>query len=364
MKKFFVKTNSSGYHVLTGDLEVSTLSKLITGRVKSDFYFVLIDKKVKKLYGKKLFHGFNLAGVKFKHFEITSSENLKSFASVQKIFYQLTKIRAAKDICLVAVGGGIVGDVGGFAASTYMRGIRYVQVPTTILSAVDSSIGGKTGINFENAKNLIGTFYQPSLVVSTSKFFYSLPQNVIDSGLGEIIKYCYLAGGDFYNYVLNNFSKLRSLEKKVMTEVLEKSIKFKASVVKKDEKETSLRKILNFGHTFAHAYESYFNFKISHGKAVVAGIKTAVILSEILGIIARGERQNYLEVASKIKLPKFLTEFDNDKMIEIMKLDKKSRNQKIKFVLIKKPGEIIIDVEVDNKKLKQALTEFKRTISV
>ncbi len=364
MNKFEVNISGFKYPVYSGNIKIKKIVELIIKTAKSYKYFILIDRKVSRIYGNLFIKEFNSAREQIHYYEIYSSEKLKSLSTIQKIYNELSINDFGRDSCLVAVGGGITGDLGGFVASTYMRGIKCVQIPTTILATVDSSMGGKTGYNFKDTKNLIGTFYQPVLVVSSTHFFKSLLAKEIDSGIGEIIKYTFLSGKKFYNYVLSNYSKLHSLEEKIVERVINECISIKSSIVSQDEKENGLRKILNFGHTFAHAFEIYFKYKISHGKAVVAGIITANILSKKMGIISIDQFEEFQRLPSNVKLPKFLSEFDNKSLIEIMKLDKKGRAGKLNFVLVKEFGELLIDVKVNLNELNWSLNEFKKTFSV
>ena len=364
MNKFEVNISGFKYLVYSGNIKIKKIVELIIKTAKSYKYFILIDRNVSRIYGDIFIKEFNSAREQIHYYEIYSSENLKSLSTIEKIYKELSINNFGRDSCLVAVGGGITGDLGGFVASTYMRGIKFVQIPTTILAAVDSSIGGKTGYNFKDTKNLIGTFHHPFLVVSNTHFFNSLSAREIDSGIGEIIKYTFLSGKKFYEYVLSNYSKLQSLEEKIVQHVINECISIKSSIVSQDEKEDGLRKILNFGHTFAHAFESYFKYKISHGKAVTAGIIAANILSKKIGIISKDQFEEFQQLPSKVNLPKILSDFDNKSLIEIMNFDKKRREGKLNFVLLKEFGELLIDVKVNPKELNWSLNEFKKTFSV
>lgn len=364
MKTIPVQTSTKNCIVHFGDIEIGKIIELINQTAKCDNYFILIDKNVNRIYGRQLINGFNSLRKKNHFFQIYSSEKQKSFPTVQKIYNELVKHKFGRDTCMVLIGGGIIGDLGGFAASTYMRGIKCIQVPTTILAAVDSSIGGKTGYNYKSTKNLIGSFYQPESVIANAKFFSTLPIKEIDSGIGEIIKYSYLSGKRFFEFVSSNYNSIRSLDAGVIKKVLNECISIKTSIVFKDEKEYNIRKILNFGHTFAHAFESYFNYKITHGKAVAAGILAANILSFRQGFISISQLKLFQNLPAKVSLPKFLADFDTNKLIEKMILDKKSMSGNLNFVLLKNFGELIIDVKVSTAQLKRALDEFKKTISV
>ncbi len=364
MKKFLIKTLENKYPVFVGDFNIRKIVELISRTSNCDYFFILIDKKVNGLYGKLILKEFRKQKKIFYSIVINASEKQKSFPTIHKIYNELSKHYFGRDVCLVAIGGGIIGDLGGFVASTYMRGIKCVHVPTTILGAVDSSIGGKTGYNFKYTKNLIGSFYQPVSIITSTRFFNSLPVKEVDSGIGEVIKYTYLSGKYFFEYVLSNYSLLSSLDGKVVNRVLNECISIKSSIVTLDEKEKSLRKILNFGHTFAHAFETYFNFRISHGKAVTAGIIAANILSYKLGMFSKNKLNQFQKLPEKVSLPKFLTGFKNSEIIKIMKLDKKNRSGRLNFVLLKDFGELIVDVNAGKSELNWTLNEFKKTISV
>jgi 3-dehydroquinate synthase len=364
MKTYHVRTSSKKYTVHSGSFGIKEIVHLVTQNLKCDRFFVLIDKNVNKIYGTEIQKEFNRQTGESYFFQMTSLEKQKSYSTIQKIYDELAKQNFGRDAGMILIGGGVVGDIGGFVASTYMRGIKCVHIPTTILAAVDSSIGGKTGYNFRNTKNLIGSFYQPDLVITSTEFFSSLSPKEIDSGIGEIIKYGYLSGKKFYEYLLSNYNSIHSLDKRVIEYVLQECISFKTSVVSDDEREGGIRKVLNFGHTFAHAFESYYQYKISHGKAVAAGILAANILSHKKGIITTNQLNSFQKLPAMMKFPKFLQEFDSTDLTRRMDLDKKNKSGKLNFVLLKDLGELLIDVNVNKNELNSALNEFKRLISV
>jgi 3-dehydroquinate synthase len=283
-----------------------------------------------------------------------SGEKYKSVERYNSILAFLADNNYGRDSLIVAIGGGVTGDIAGFVASTYLRGIQLVQIPTTLLAAVDSSIGGKTGINFLNRKNIVGTFYQPDFVLTDTVFLDSLPEKEIISGTGEIIKYAFLSDRDFYNDVNDSFDSIISLNTKALNRIIPSCIKMKAEIVTEDEQESGLRKILNLGHTFAHAYESYFDFKIKHGNAVAAGIISSLFLSFKKGIINKTSLNYFLNLPSKIdyECPNYLSKSE---IINRMLSDKKNREGKIKFILIKNIGEILIEAEADREEIIYAI---------
>jgi 3-dehydroquinate synthetase len=227
---------------------------------------------------------------------------------------------------------------------------------------VDSSIGGKTGINFEDKKNMIGAFYQPKLVLIDTDFIKTLPEREITSGMGEVIKYTYMADQKFFSYVLANLEKVYKNDDKVLLQFIYNSAAIKASVVSQDEKESGLRKVLNLGHTFAHAFETTLKFKVKHGEAVIAGLISALYLSQKNGFITEEELNYDLSLPLKIKLPSQIKEPGIDDLFKIMLHDKKTREGKIKFVLVSSLGEIVLDAEADKKAVAYAINKMKQSI--
>lgn len=363
MKKVIVNTASNRYPVFIGSNIFEALPGLIKKYRLPKRVFVILDKNVERIYGssiKKIINGF---AAKKYFLVLPASERIKSFKTLKQIFTGLYEEKFGRDTLLISIGGGTVGDVAGFAASTYMRGIPMVHIPTTLLSAVDSSIGGKTGINFNEAKNLIGSFYQPSLVLIDTSFLWSLPEDELISGFGEVIKYSYLTDGKLYSTILSDHTSLLKKDLRFFSDIIYESVKIKAAVVSEDEFEKSgLRKILNFGHTFAHAFESNSAYRLSHGKAVIAGIVCALSLSFVMGLISEKQLIYMLELPLKFKSHIHLKNFNEKEIFRLMNYDKKNREGKTKFVLIKNYGEILIDMEADRKLILKALKRTKKIL--
>jgi len=227
-----------------------------------------------------------------------------------------------------------------------MRGIDFCQIPTTLLAMVDSSVGGKTGINLSGSKNIIGSFYQPVFVIAETRFLKTLNDEEWICGLGEILKYSIIASNDYFNFISRNLKKILSRDDAIVEKIVCESVKIKASVVKLDEKEAGLRKILNLGHTFGHAIESILNYKIKHGTAVIAGLMLVSELSKKAGVLYEKDYIRIKKLLQNFKLNINLQKLYTAKMLKLMLKDKKSRNGKIKFVLIKNIGYLIIDAEV------------------
>ncbi len=363
MKKIIIQTESEKYPVLIGSSIIQRLPELISKFNLSRRVFVLIDKKVYKLYGREIRRALKNYSDKINYFPLAASEKSKSLTSAKNIYSSMLKNRFGRDTLLITVGGGTIGDVGAFAASTYMRGIQLVQIPTTILASVDSSIGGKTAINFLDTKNVIGTFYHPELVLIDTVYFNTLSDEEIISGMGEVIKYTFLSNPEFHSYVYSNFDHLLKLKPDFLNKVISECIKIKAAVVGQDQFETrGLRKILNLGHTFAHAFESYSNFKIRHGKAVTAGLIAALFLSYRKKLIHKRNLNEFLQLPLLIKNKKLIFEFDIDVVIDLMKTDKKIGNDQLNFVLINDIGKIVIDVSVNKSDIKYSLERTKEML--
>ena len=237
MKKVIVNTASKSYPVFIGSNIFRSLPEFIRKFNLPKHVFVIIDEKVDQIYGSNIRKVVNGFAVKKYFVVLPASERIKSFETASQIFTRLYEEQFGRDTLLIAIGGGTVGDVAGFAASTYMRGLPLIHVPTTLLSAVDSSIGGKTGINFKEAKNFIGTFYQPSLVLIDTNFLNSLPEEELISGFGEVIKYSYLTNRKFYSTLLSDYNLLMKKDSGFLNKIIYESVKIKSAVVSEDENE-------------------------------------------------------------------------------------------------------------------------------
>ncbi len=320
--------------------------------------FFLVDTKVYSKH-KALIDEVRNAFENHKLMKINATEEAKSLDGLSGIYKRLIANKFGRDAVLVAIGGGIIGDLGGFAAATFSRGIKYVQVPTTLLAMTDSAIGGKTGINFGGVKNIVGAFYQPEFILSDIAFLKTLPREDILSGLGEVIKYGVLTDEKFFDYVVKNLPKILNKESPVLQKIVYESAKIKAAVVENDERESGLRKILNLGHTFAHAYESVTLHELSHGKAVILGIASALILAKVMNLVSSGLYEKYFEFFETVKTEIKTFDFKPSQIYSIMRNDKKNRDGKIKFVLPVNFGEIALDVEAPKNQVFAAIKSLK-----
>jgi len=359
LKKINVKSKSFSYPVFIGSEILHSLLEIFEKHKLYKNVFIVIDENVEKIYGKEIRKLISRWAKRRAKFILKTSERSKSITTLKKIYTALAINEFGRDTLLISVGGGITGDVAGYCASSYMRGVQLVHVPTTLLASVDSSIGGKTGVNFYNRKNLLGTFYQPRLVIIDTNFFQTLPAAEIKSGAGEIIKYAFLSNKEFYNDLQQNFSKLLLLNSNVLNKVISESVLIKAAVVSQDEKERGLRKILNFGHTFAHTFESHSGYKIKHGEAVVGGIVAALFLSHKLKFFSDEKLKGYLKFLSYYKLPASIKKVNNNDILKLMRLDKKKSVDRVQFVLLKDIGNLVVDAEIEKREVFYALDKMK-----
>ena len=354
--KLYVKTGNQKYPIFIGNNILKKLKKFLKENL-IDFNqcLVIADKNVPKKLIDKALNSLPKKKTSLHYFH--SSEKNKNQKSINNILSILLSKNFNRNDCVISIGGGITGDVSGFAASMFKRGLKFINIPTTLLSQVDSSIGGKTGINSKHGKNLIGTFYQPSLVISDIVFLKSLPEREIICGYGEILKHAIISDKKFFSFLDTNGSQILRLKSSLIEKAIFRSCSIKRKVVEADEKEMGIRKILNFGHTFAHAFEATLGYskKLNHGEAVILGIKTAAKFSlseNILNIKEFNLIENHL---NKLKLPKNITKFfsmkDLNKIMFFMKKDKKNNTNKINLVLLKKIGFPIYKLQFDEKKI-------------
>ncbi|MDA3861985.1 MAG: 3-dehydroquinate synthase [Melioribacteraceae bacterium] len=355
MKKISIELSQNGYDVFLGNGIFNQLTKKIKSLKLNKNLFFVIDSNVYKLYTTQINSTIDAYNGKAIFFVIEVNEKLKSFQTMQKIYKNMLDNDYSRDTLLIAIGGGIIGDICGFVAATFSRGIQYVQVPTTLLSVVDSSVGGKTGINFGNTKNIIGAFNQPNFVLIDVDFIKTLNREEILSGLGEIVKYAFLTTTDFYKYIVKNIENVFDKNPKVLKQIINESVRFKGDVVICDEKEAGNRKMLNLGHTFAHAFEVGTKYKLKHGQAVIVGIASALFLSFKLGLIEESRMLELLALVLLFKDEIKVGRINLDRAISVMQRDKKNRDGKIKFVLLKDIGNIMLDVEASREDVMYAL---------
>lgn len=363
MKTLNIKSKEKTYPVFIGKDIFNKLPEFISGNKLNENLFIIIDANVNRYYGKNiqtvLSDNFNKVFV----YVLQPGEKSKSVKKLFSVYSSLIENNFGRDTLLISIGGGVTGDIAGFAASSFMRGIQLIHIPTTIIAAIDSSVGGKTGINYKNLKNNIGSFYHPEFILIDTSFFSTLNSREINSGVGEIIKYAFLIGEDFFDFIFTNIEKIYSLNPSIIKKIIIASITFKSSVVEFDEKEKDLRKILNLGHTFAHAIESEMNFRIKHGEAVIAGITAVLFLSNKVGVLSTTSLSRMLSLISIARINFKLKPASFNSIFEFMMLDKKNTDGRINFVLVKDVGNILIDINVNKSDIIYSLREMNKFLN-
>ena len=266
------KKSLSSYEIRIGKDIIDRMALIIAKNHKAGHYVVITDNCVGSLYGQKFLSRLKDVGLNVHIIEFPAGEASKNINTVLDIAGKLLKLEADRETCLIALGGGVVGDIAGFVASIFMRGVPYIQIPTTLIAQVDSSIGGKTGVDLPHGKNLLGTFYQPCAVFADLSFLETLPEKEFNNGLAEIIKYGVIDDEKMFHTLESNMEAIKLKDSKLMLNLVETCCQIKKSIVEIDEKEQGLRRILNFGHTLGHALETISKYTITHGEGVALGM--------------------------------------------------------------------------------------------
>lgn len=334
-----VDLGERSYPIAIGNSLLSD-SQFLQSKIKGKKTVIITNTVVAPLYLATLETALRAAGKEVLSVVLPDGEEQKNWASLMLIFDALLEHKCDRKTTLLALGGGVIGDMTGFAASAYMRGVPFVQIPTTLLSQVDSSVGGKTGINHPLGKNMIGAFYQPEAVIADIGSLQTLPDNELSAGLAEVIKHGAIIDPVFFDWIETNMPALRAKEPKALTHAILRSCEIKADIVRQDEREGGLRAILNFGHTFGHAIESGLGYgKWLHGEAVGCGMVMAADLSCRLGYIDYVTKTRIKQVVEAAGLPDVAPDLGEERWLELMEVDKKNEGGKIKFILLKPLGQ-------------------------
>ncbi|MCC5910550.1 MAG: 3-dehydroquinate synthase [Clostridiaceae bacterium] len=329
MERLLIDLGEDSYYI---DIDEDLLEIMDKAIDSGDKIVLITDKNVDNLYGKAI-EKF-LKDKKPYKITIPPGEKSKTMATVEYILSQMLDCGLTRNSKVIALGGGVVGDIAGFSASIYMRGIDFVQVPTTLLAQVDSSVGGKTGINMPAGKNTVGSFYQPKAVLIDTKVLKTLPKRELISGIGEVIKYGIIYDDMFLNDIKNEFEAILKLDYKVMKKVIRRCCEIKAAIVSQDEKEKGIRKILNFGHTIGHGLEAITNYKkYTHGEAVIIGMYYEAKLAKSLGYIKETYFKEITDIIHKTEVSLDITMLSLEDLTHAMIKDKKNRGEKISFIL-------------------------------
>ncbi len=358
--KLNIKTKNETYPIIIGHSLTKNLRSILKkNSINFNQCLLVIDKKIPSKIITKITK--SLRATKVFKYSFHASEKNKNLKKVNEMLDILLKKNFSRQDCLIAIGGGITGDVAGFAASLFKRGLQFVNLPTTLLSQVDSSVGGKTGVNTKEGKNLIGSFYQPKLVLTDTEFLESLPYREIICGYAEILKHSLIKNKKFYNYLNNNLQMILNLKPSYIEKAIYQSCKIKKDVVEKDENEKGIRKILNFGHTFAHAYEASLGYskKLNHGEAVILGMKSALKFSLKNKILSFADYDSIISHIKKIKISLEINDYfsinDLNKILFFMIKDKKNYTKKINLILLREIGYTVSKNHYEKQKIKNFL---------
>jgi len=355
-----VNLRDNSYKIVIGSGILQNIgAELRTLNLAGDI-LVITHPLLKKLYGKTLEKSLTAEGFGVNFFEVAEGEKSKSAKTYVALLEKIAKYDVNKNIIIAAFGGGVVGDLAGFVAATYRRGVPYIQVPTTLLAQIDSSIGGKTAIDLTVGKNLVGAFYQPKLVYSDVDVLASLDKRQIRNGLAEAVKYGVISDRRLFAYIARNVAKLLNSDSKILTEIVYQCSRIKARVVEQDEKETKgIRTILNFGHTVGHAVEAAGKFKIyHHGESVALGMRVAAELSVRLKYLTAKEAAILGGVLSDIGLPEKIKGMKMPVVLAHMKHDKKFKSGKPRFVLATALGTVKVVEGIPWSEIKSAIQSY------
>lgn len=352
-----VNLGSRSYPIIIDD-DLLGAKGLLDEYIVGQQVLVVTNETIAPLYLEKVEAMF-ASTIKVSRCVLPDGEAYKNLTYLNKIFDALLESRCNRQVTLVALGGGVIGDMTGFAAACYQRGVNFIQIPTTLLSQVDSSVGGKTGVNHAMGKNMIGAFYQPKSVLIDITTLSTLPDNELSAGLAEVIKYGAICDAEFFKWLEDNMSLLINRDSNTLAYAIKTSCEKKADVVAQDEKESGIRATLNFGHTFGHAIEAHMGYgSWLHGEAVAAGMCIAAELSNLLGWMTANDAQRIKNLCKKAGLPTSKpNEMNVDDFIHYMQTDKKNVSSAIRFVLLKGIGQAVMHEGVEERVLAQAINK-------
>mgnify|MGYP001203209361 FL=1 len=356
MQRLNIDLGERSYDIILGSKVLAKVGEYLSKVLQPSRIVLVTHPFLFQLYGEKILPGLKDQGWALDVIEVPEGETSKTLKQAEIIYDRLLDLKCDRKSALIAFGGGVIGDLVGFVSATFQRGIPFVQVPTTLLSQVDSSVGGKTAVNHPKGKNIIGAFYQPRLVAADLDTLQSLPKEEFRAGLAEVIKYGVIYDAKLFDYLEQNTEKIMRLEKEHLMHIIKTSCEIKAKVVEKDERESHYRMILNFGHTLGHAIEAITGYsKFIHGEAVAIGMVYAAKLSHQLGKCSQEIPERIMKLLKKFGLPVDLPDLDPQMLIESLYHDKKTMNNKIKFILVREIGEIEIVNDMPEQDIRKLL---------
>lgn len=341
MKRLTVNLKERSYDILIGKNLRKEFATYIKDVFNGNKICIITDNNLNNIYGDEIKIHLEEAGFQVNVVAVTPGEKSKSFSTLLPIYDELLKFKLTRSDLVIALGGGVVGDLAGFVASTFLRGVNFVQIPTSLLAQVDSSVGGKVGVDLEQGKNLVGNFYHPKLVLIDTDMLKTLPEKYFNDGMGEVIKYGCIRDNELFE-VLEDF-KSKEVLKDNIGEIIHACCDIKRQVVENDEKDTGERMILNFGHTLGHAIEKVYGFETyTHGEGVAIGMYMITNISERLGVTQVGVAERIRRMLVKYGLPYEVDITDSEAVLDAIKLDKKNLNGGLNVILIKDIGDCFI----------------------
>ncbi|NQU03041.1 MAG: 3-dehydroquinate synthase [Syntrophaceae bacterium] len=355
------KQSSLSYEICIGHDILDRIGLVIAKNNSAHRYIVIADSNVSPLHGEKFLSVLRNMGINVDLIEFPAGENSKNIDTILTIVRKLIDLGADRSSALIALGGGVTGDITGFIASIYMRSIPYIQIPTSLLAQVDSSIGGKTGIDLPEGKNLLGTFFQPSMVFIDLQFLKTLPDGEFNNGLSEIVKCGIIDDIELFNLLERETGGIKKRNPDLLETIIERSCKTKKGIVEIDERDMGMRRILNFGHTIGHAVEAESGYKISHGNAISVGMIASTRISEKLNYLSSEDRDRIERLIRSIDLLDHVPEsISAEGILSKIRTDKKKKGDSIHFVLLKKIGVPFINGSVEEALILETIEELRK----
>ena len=364
MKKIKINLDKqllSSHEICIGHRILDRMGLVIAKGKTADRYTVITDSTVSALYGEEFLGVLKEAGVKADLIEFPAGETSKNMETALTIIGELIRRGVDRSSTLIALGGGVTGDMTGFIASIYMRGIPFIQVPTTLMAQVDSSIGGKTGVDLPEGKNLLGSFFQPQAIFIDLRFLETLPEEEFTNGLAEIIKYGIIDDAELFALMEGKCDAIKARDPDLLQTIVERSCKIKKGIVEIDEKDIGIRRILNFGHTIGHAVEAASGYAISHGNAVAAGMIAVARISQRMKYLPVRDAERIRNLVRSVGLADHIPEsIDTEEILAKIGTDKKKEGEIVHFVLLKKIGMPFVNGSVDESLIRETIEELKQ----
>jgi 3-dehydroquinate synthase len=355
-----VALDERSYPIYIGSDIITTIGRKCVRHGIQKKIAVITDRTVSGLYLPQVVESLRQCGFETLTIVVPNGERQKSVGRAYAIYTELIQWNAGRDAAIIALGGGVIGDLAGFVAATYLRGVTFVQVPTTLLAQVDSSVGGKVGVNHPLGKNLIGAFYQPKFVLADVGVLNSLPQREMICGLAEVIKYGIIWDEEFFSFIEDHIAERKQMASDILTSIVARCCEIKAEVVSQDEREANLRAILNFGHTIGHALEAAAGYRrLKHGEAVILGMLAVSKIAHARGNISDRVFQRVQQMLVQIPVPKVLSPLSDSDILKAMSVDKKVRAGKIRFVLPKRIGKVFLASDVTTQEVVQGINYIR-----